>query len=193
MSIWRLGHSTQLTLKQLGYSDKQISQAVDKYQTEPGPKGDDDFFNKFPKLITTSQDHIDQLKHSVKLSPQWEPSRKTKEALYAKGYTAEAVSYYRDIFIISTIENESLIYSPDEAFTSYCLGKKPSLPKPLPSDWLPSQKTVQDILETVCPDIAYITDKLPKFIDTYAENEHHNWEKQFKEYVNRGWNVLRDK
>lgn len=185
--IWEPNSSTKLSLAQMGFSSSQVSDAIRRYGEMKVNHSDKHFLSKFKFLMGREAREHAVLENISQLPIEWEPSDYNRKLLLDEGYDNSSISHYRDLFVLSVRETKSSITSPNSAFLAYCRNRRKNLPTYLPDNWIPSKELIEEIANTVCPDIEFITSRIDRFVSTYSAAYNYNWNDKFKEYIRRGW------
>ena len=189
MGQWQLTAKTLLTLKQLGFSPEQTRQALSQYCLEHNQHDDLAFMQYLQASPSVTQEHRQQIVARAQLPLVWRPSPQTERALVRQGFAKEVITHYAALFIIRTREERQLLSNSDAAFATFCEHRPKRLPEPMPDNWMPRVFDLESILQTVCPDMDYITGQIGKFIEHHRYSVATDWDDRFMLWIERGWNA----
>ncbi|MEX0828161.1 MAG: DnaT-like ssDNA-binding domain-containing protein [Haliea sp.] len=179
---WIPSTNARLTLKQLGLSQAQITQAVDHYAGRGGEKTDREFM-RFARNKLTSLSLEYQIQQTASIPVSWQPEQGTSHQLRSSGYQPEAIAHYRDLFVVNAREQGRALRYPDAAFLAFCQHRPAALQAPMPRDWIPRPSTVQQLVEEGQHSSEWITDQIEIFIHHYQHKCSANWDRTFQAWI----------
>lgn len=179
---WIPSTNARLTLKQLGLSQAQFTQAVDDYTDRGGEKTDRDFM-RFARKLLTSPSLEDQIQQTASIPVSWQPGQDTSRQLRSAGYQPGAIAHYRDLFVVNAREQGRALRYPDAAFLAFCQRRPAALPEPMPRDWIPRPSTVQQLIEERPHHAEWIMDQIDAFIHHHQHKCSTNWDRTFQAWI----------
>jgi hypothetical protein len=179
---WTPSTNARLTLKQLGLSQAQITQAVDHYTGRGGEKTDREFM-RFARDQLTSPLLDQHLQQTASIPVSWQPEEGTCRELRSAGYQPEAIAHYRDLFVINTREQGRALRYPDAAFLAFCRRRPAALAGPIPSDWIPRVSTVQQLISERQYPPEWITAHIETFIHHHQHKCSPDWDRTFQAWI----------
>jgi len=175
-----------LSLKQLGYSPKNIEESVARYQEASEIPGDREFLTYIGSNQVGGKPLREDVMSRAQLPIAWSPSSDATDDLLTSGYHPEDIKNVRDDFILLARENASVIANPDAAFLSFFKKRYPQPPEKIPVNWNPCPRVVNEWRQQgrSMKKLRYLTDR---FVMYWREEGGRNlpWDKLFMDYLQR--------
>ena len=177
---WEPSQKTRLTLKQLGFSHDNFQKRLNSYRDASVDPNDKDFLRLFTGSPVLDSSHYQLLHQTAQLPLYWQPESDFCKSLHRAGYAADAISHYRDVFVIHVREEGRVVVNPDAEFGRFCRSRAKRLPSVITSDWQPSRDTLQRLLQNNIS-AAYALSLVPEFILYWKDvgRTESNWQPVF--------------
>ncbi len=160
---WQPSQKTRLTLKQLGFSQDNVRNRLKRYSNVSVEPNDRDFLRLFIGSPVLDNSHYRLLHQAAQLPLFWQPERDLCKSLHRAGYTADAISHYRDLFVIRVREEGRVVANPDTEFRRYCQSRPKRIVSPIHDDWQPDRDTLHRLVQHNIS-IAFSLSLVPEFI-----------------------------
>ena len=183
MQGWRPSASCMLTLKQLGFSPRQINEALTTYRQNCDDPDDQGFSKALISAPSISDDQHTQLHACAKIPLSWQPSAVIENNLRRQGFEREAITHYRSVFIVRARETDIVLRDPDGAFLEFCRCRPRALAEPMPPDWIPEVSTIEAAMDLTGFDWDHVTDRLSRFLDLHQHSMASDWNAKFLSWV----------
>ncbi len=183
MQCWQPSAGCLLTLKQLGFSPRQIDQALTSYQRSCDQPSDLGFQKVLMAAADTSHEQHAQLRAVARIPLNWTPSKAIENELARLGFDSEVITHYRTMYVIRARESDEIVQNPDAAFLAYCLKRPRALAGPMPEDWIPEAATIKTAMVRTGLDWNHITDRLTQFLSLHQYSVASDWNAKFLSWV----------
>lgn len=136
---------------------------MNSYRDASVDPNDKDFLRLFTGSPVLDSSHYQLLYQTAQLSLLWQPENDLCRSLHHAGYTADAISHYRDLFVVQIREEGRVVANPDAEFGRYCRSRSKQLPSSITSDWQPSRDTLQQLSQKNIS-CAFTLSLVPEFV-----------------------------
>ena len=106
----------------------------------------------------------------AQLPLHWRPESDLCRSLNRAEYTADAISHYRDLFVIQLREEGRVVANPDAEFGRYCRSRANQLPSRITGGWQPDRDTLQQLAQKSIS-TAFTLSPVPEFISYWKDLE----------------------
>ncbi len=163
MKQWEPSQKTRLTLKQLGFSQANVRNRLQRYRDVDDHPDDQGFLCLFAGSLVPDNSYYQLLHQAAQLPLLWQPERDLCKYLHRAGFAADAISHYRDLFVIGVREEGRVVANPDTEFRRYCQSRPKRLASPIHDEWQPNRDTLQRLVQHNIS-IAFSLSLVPEFI-----------------------------